>query len=398
MGTLETTKFIPLLIDRQCTPIPVPSTVTSIIVRGGTKGRARHLGDKGGDLVLDADADMNDLIEATGNQPGRFLTFARDTEGRVLPQTGYVTVTPEHLGMNLDSDSYDTATIPAGMALEHSFAVTNRVLSLFESNALVQQQSLQTLASCVVDMQRGGVDMIREHSTTLRVANGMERIERDEPEVDVEELARRLDETIKRASKKKSFADWLPFIKMGADVVKGMAASMRSQPAQPANPASKPTAEKPAPPPREAAPAPSEPVCEDDDDDDEYFEEETSFEDVTEPDVEASEAVVCESAPLWYSTAPESVRREPVTPMILFESAIVPVVDEAPARESSTQSAKDALSATEGSSAIETDKSERPIKSTRPERVEHAQNEPERPNLNESPQNTEDHFRPPLLE
>lgn len=147
MSTLEATKYLPLLIDREGMPIPVPANVHSLIVRKATKGRPRQLGENGGDLVLSAEADMNDLLQAIDNKPGRFLMYPRDADGRSLPQHGYVTVSREHVGVIDETEPDETAMVPVMFVLDQMSSLLDRMLTALESNILIQQQTIELLSN-----------------------------------------------------------------------------------------------------------------------------------------------------------------------------------------------------------------------------------------------------------
>ena len=66
--------------------------------------------------------------------------------------------------------------------------------------------------------------MLKAGNTTVKVANGVEKLDReDPPEVDVDELAAQLDETIQAAAKNQGTPKWMPLVSMGMQAAQGFA-------------------------------------------------------------------------------------------------------------------------------------------------------------------------------
>ncbi|MCP4250315.1 MAG: hypothetical protein GY778_25005, partial [bacterium] len=127
---------------------------------------------------------------------------------------------------------------------------------------MIAQRSIETLTASVVDMQRNTAELLKAATQSTRVANGIEALERQKPpEVDVEDLADRLDTTIREAGKKQGQPSWLPLASMAMQGVQGFTQAFiakqktaNARPAPPPRPQTPPPA--PPPPPVQSSPPP----------------------------------------------------------------------------------------------------------------------------------------------
>ena len=227
MSSLVTTDF-PLAYGRDGRRQDWPPNTSFLDVKVATGGRPGPVKEDGEPTVIDANADINDLSEAVGFRPDHYLLFPYTDDNKKLPFIAYVDLTPEHVGKAPDPQP----VAPAGqfdmnMMFNNMFALVNRVIESNEANTMLMRQALESNTQAMVAMMDGGTKWLDSGANCISVINGMEQIERQEPpDVDVDELADRLDEVISNAAKqqqKPGEPPWVRLATLGLHAVKGYA-------------------------------------------------------------------------------------------------------------------------------------------------------------------------------
>ncbi len=267
MSDLVPVKTVPLGFTKDGRALPMPPSFSHWRVELETAGRPRRMRDGDGDfLELDGDADTEDLRDAVGDEPGWYRLIALTAEGKRLPLVACIQIEPDYLGDAGGGRPGGAGMVSADAALEHAYGLLRQMVATQEAQAMIAQQSIQTLTGAIVDMQRNAGELLKASCQTTRVATGIEALERQEaPQVDVEELATKLDATIREAGKKQSPPSWMPLVTMAmqgaqgfaqAFMAKQAAAKAQAQPAPQPEPQPEPRRQPEPRPVRQPQPSP----------------------------------------------------------------------------------------------------------------------------------------------
>ena len=237
MDSLEPTTYLPLFNDRAGTPMPAPITATTMEIQEvseSARGRGKNAGENGAALRIPADSDFDDLMRETGYRPGCFRILLYDLEDRRLPHVGYVRVTDDHLGLDSPTEVIEPYQALLMRMQDQNAAAMNKLISIIESNALVNQQSIQTLTGCVVETQRGCIQSIEKLNASIHVASGLEVLEREPPpQLDEEALFDQVYESVKEATKKDGPPKWLAVAPLVAKTIENLVSKFAPQPPSP---------------------------------------------------------------------------------------------------------------------------------------------------------------------
>jgi len=162
-------------------------------------------------VLLDASANMDEFGEAVGWQPGPYILEPLDEEENILGgRVAYVFLSPRNAGGQGSSDG-------------RLYDLVDRLVEQQQSNTVVLGDMLRTLTGSIVEMQRGSTNLLNAANTTIQVANGVEALEREPaPYVDTEDLAERLTDSFKAASKGDAKSPWTQLIPVGLQFLQGL--------------------------------------------------------------------------------------------------------------------------------------------------------------------------------
>ncbi len=168
---------------------------------------------------------MDGLREVLDGRHGELRLTACTETGERMPEVAYINVEPEEWDdIGGETDPVDGGTLPAAFVYEHSQEMLKRSMATIQAQSMMSLQICQSMTTGMVQMNKNTADVFTALSKILKVTSGVDVPERPEPvSVDVEDLAEKLDATIKEASKKQSPPAWMPLVSIAMQGAQGSA-------------------------------------------------------------------------------------------------------------------------------------------------------------------------------
>lgn len=133
-------------------------------------------------ILVDLYASIEKLEKAYGYAPGIYkLTMVTSQGEYVDGPVAYIEIHARNLAS--ESQSY---------GLERAFMLYDRMAQSNEHKDRMMADMMKALVHSNVQLQQGAVNLLEASNTTTRVANGVERLERADPTVDVEYITERV--------------------------------------------------------------------------------------------------------------------------------------------------------------------------------------------------------------
>lgn len=151
-----------------------------------TWGKPHAVTIDGQPVLVELNASFAEFEEAVGYRPGLYRLIQVTADGRDVP--GTVAYAEIH-GRNLGSDTQQ-------YGMERALGLCDRMAQASEHKDRMMADMVKTLMHTHVQLQAGAVNLLEAANTTIRVANGIERIERDDPVVDVEFISEQVIEAM----------------------------------------------------------------------------------------------------------------------------------------------------------------------------------------------------------
>lgn len=225
MDALVTQSHGPLWYDRRNQPIHFHDGLSYFQIKEDTGGRPVDRYDcEGHPLTVGKYADLEELVELLGLRVGNFYLFPKTSDHQSLPQIAYVRIEPEHVGLSSLEQSAQSGGVSAEFVIKELFKLLHRHNETHEANTLVLQKAIESQSNSLENVFSNVGMLLSSASTTISIANGIEKIEREPvPEVDVDDLAEKLDGTIKSVAKNKAPPKWMPLVSMAMQGAQGFA-------------------------------------------------------------------------------------------------------------------------------------------------------------------------------
>lgn len=294
----------------------------------GKPGRPPAVWTPKGVLHIGLDSTLDTLRTAVKNQPGSYRLYPVDKHGRELAPIACIELMleeedrGEQQAMTLRGDQGIARIEDSALAMEtpaRFFDLYERMLVSRDAHDALLANLLTTLVTSTATIQQSTARLLGAANTTIKVANGVEAIERPEllapPELDVDALSAKLAEAITPANESKPAQPdkphWLlslingpigmgvvQFISQFANTTAALHAAQRQAAPSPMAPPPPPAAPSPAAAPQPAPPPPSprrtatvqlQPEAEEEDIEHEQLDEETSA-DETEIETDQDQA------------------------------------------------------------------------------------------------------------
>ena len=197
----------PLAWDHEQMPFQVPSEAIAWKVRifTGKPGRPPGVYGEHGILHLGLDANVMDLRRAVQNKPGSYRLYPVDSAGKELAPIGCMEIVasdePEETALDLVAAEGPATTA----AMRELVVLCNKMVASRDSHDALLANVLSTLVSTTATIQRSTAAVLNAASTTIKVANGVESLERQEPPdpLDVNELSQQLADALTPAASNK---------------------------------------------------------------------------------------------------------------------------------------------------------------------------------------------------
>ena len=184
----EMTVRAALAYDAMGKPFNLERDTAKWLVKKKTKSHPQVVLAEGGVLTLECTADYADLHFAVDGNPGEYRLYQIDELGDELGGTvAYFTIE--------DPDAASSAQAQA-QQFEQLVGLCRTVIEANIAKDEVLGNMNRELLSTHVEIQRGAVAVINAANSTTMIANGLDAIEREQPQVDVEELSERLTEAL----------------------------------------------------------------------------------------------------------------------------------------------------------------------------------------------------------
>ena len=185
MTDLVPTSEAPLAVDRDGQHFN-PAGAIAWALKRETRGRPGAVREEDGtQVLLPLGATRRDVRKKVKDRPGRYFLVAVDEDGDALdcPQ-GEIEIAPEDFGPWSPTGS--TVEVPARM-----FDLLEKMIETQKASQFATQDVVRTLTASIVDQQRAAADLLRAANETIKVATGVDALERQlpAPEVNVEQLA-----------------------------------------------------------------------------------------------------------------------------------------------------------------------------------------------------------------
>ena len=192
MTDLVPTSEAPLAIDRDGKHFN-PAGAVAWALKRETRGRPGAVREEDGtQVLLPLGATRRDVRKKVKDRPGRYFLVAVDEDGDALdcPQ-GEIEIAPGDFSPWSPTGS--TVEVPARM-----FDLLEQMIETQKASQFAAQDMIRTLTASIVDQQRTAADLLRAANETIKVASGVDALERQlpAPEVNVEQLAEVLTEEL----------------------------------------------------------------------------------------------------------------------------------------------------------------------------------------------------------
>ena len=177
MGT-DIIEIPELAIDQAGRQFALHPETAYFIVEKLTQGRSYVVRVQGKVLLIEARASYKVFQEEVGYRPGLYRLKQADKDGVELDApTGFAEIEGENFGRG--TQDYD---LQGALALCHRMAQAN------EHKDTILADVTQTLMHTHVQLQAGSARMLEAANTTIRIANGIEAIERGQTIIDVDRI------------------------------------------------------------------------------------------------------------------------------------------------------------------------------------------------------------------
>ena len=185
----------PLAWDHEQMPFQLPPEAVAWKVRvfTGKPGRPPAVYGEQGVLHLALDATVEDLRQAVKDDPGSYRLYPVDMNGNELTPIACMEIVEQAQPVTaLDHIQPDTTATTA--AMREMVLLCNKMVASRDSHDALLANVLNTLVATTATIQRSTAVMLNAASTTIKVANGVESLERQEPppQLDVGELTEHL--------------------------------------------------------------------------------------------------------------------------------------------------------------------------------------------------------------
>jgi hypothetical protein len=199
----------PLAWDDESQPFQVPEEAIAWKTRryNGKPGRPPAVWTKDGPLHLELSATMERFREAVENKPGSYRLYPVDRFGRELEPIAVIEVVPDE-NAPAQNGTQSLALANAGgpgvmggephgrlvAELPHRFFdLYERMLTSRDANDALMAQLLTTLVTTTAAIQQGTASLLGTANTTVKVANGVEALERiPAPQLEIAALTDKL--------------------------------------------------------------------------------------------------------------------------------------------------------------------------------------------------------------
>jgi hypothetical protein len=174
------TPFPPLARDRSDEQFLPEERAKSWAVKRITGGRPSLIKRDGQPVLLDLYASFEELEEAVDFRAGLYRLYQVDDDVKeVAGKVAYVEVRSQAFGVENLSQG------------DRAFELAERLAQANEHKDLILADITKSLIATQAELQRGAASLLNAANETIKVANGVDALER-EPHVDVEELSERL--------------------------------------------------------------------------------------------------------------------------------------------------------------------------------------------------------------
>jgi hypothetical protein len=180
--TLVRNGFPPLAWDRHDQQFEPPDGSLKWKVRRVTGGRPVAMRRDGKPVLVELYASMEEFEEEIDWQDGVYRLYPVDEHHNEIPhgQTAHVVISPPE---------GDTTKQDYLSRIDRSFDVVDRLIASHEHKDVLLSDITKTLVRTQTDLQRGAGELLGAATTTIRVANGVEGLERQPaPDMKVDEF------------------------------------------------------------------------------------------------------------------------------------------------------------------------------------------------------------------
>lgn len=140
--------------------------------------------------MLELHASREQFEEAVNYAPGVYRLYAIDGDLREISgPVAHIEIEPPFI----DSAPQEYLT-----RLDRAFDMMGRLIESHEHKDLMLADITKTLITSHTELQRGARDLLAEATQTIRVASGVEAVERPAPVIDVAELGNQVAETMRQ--------------------------------------------------------------------------------------------------------------------------------------------------------------------------------------------------------
>ena len=185
----------------------------------GKPGRPPAVWTPRGVLHLPLDATVDDLRLAVNNKTGSYRLYPVDAQGRELSPVACIEIIPDDeeaapskgdrelrsAGHGNSTTNHDASMALVADIAGRFFDTYERTLVSRDANDQLMANLLTTLVTTTATIQQGTARLLGAANTTIKIANGVEALERQEApsptvELNAEDLAERLADVLKPAS------------------------------------------------------------------------------------------------------------------------------------------------------------------------------------------------------
>lgn len=175
-----------LAVDQVGRPFALHPEAVYFLVERLTPGRSYVIRVQGKVLLVDALASYKVLEEKLGHRPGLYRLRQADKDGNELDApAAFAEIEGENFGRG--GHEYD---LQGALALCHRMAQAN------EHKDSILADVTKMLMQTHVQLQTGSARMLEAANTTIRIANGIEAIERGQTVIDVDRITEQIIEAM----------------------------------------------------------------------------------------------------------------------------------------------------------------------------------------------------------
>lgn len=187
-----------LAIDQLGRQFALHPDTAYFVVEKLTHNRSYVVRVQGKVLLVDARASFRELEEKLGYRPGLYRLKQADAQGNELDApTGFAEIEGENFGRG--AQEYD---------LQGALALCHRMAQVNEHHVSTLADVTKTLMHTHVQLQAGSARLLEAANTTIRIANGIEAIERGQTVIDVDRITEAVIDAIDEREPAKPAAPW----------------------------------------------------------------------------------------------------------------------------------------------------------------------------------------------